>query len=200
LRRIDPVPIVPLLSVRFAVSAVLLVVVLLISIRPLLPTRGKRWQTILLGTVYALESGLFFASLPYGSVAALTLLFFTYLAWVALLGVISRRDRPSGLLLASLLAAIADAGLVLSDVGSLSLSWLGATLALGSSLAAAIYLWTADMVLDSTESLTAALHICLGASVSFFVWELGSGDFPLDQIISNWPIVLGLGLLTGTVS
>jgi drug/metabolite transporter (DMT)-like permease len=67
------------LSIRFAIGAVILVGLVLVSGRSLWPARGERVAAALLGTLgYAFEASLFFAGLERGSAAAVTVLFYAY--------------------------------------------------------------------------------------------------------------------------
>ena len=102
-----------MLSIRFAIGAVALFLALLLTHRPILAAPGERLRLVLLAIFgYAIEASLFFTATQHGTVAAVTLLFFTYpvfvTAWAWALG----GDLPARLTVVALLCAVAGAAIV----------------------------------------------------------------------------------------
>ena len=87
----------PMLAIRFAGQAALLVVVLLLLRRPLAPAPGERLPLVLAATIgYGTEAALFFSALNHGKAGAVTLLFYLYPVWVMLVTMGLDRRPPDG--------------------------------------------------------------------------------------------------------
>lgn len=194
-RRGIPVP--AMLAVRFGIAAVLLGSVLGVLRRGLRAASGEGWKLIGLGAVgYALESALFFLALERGSASAVTLLFFTYPVWVALLSVALGLGRPGWLVGSSLAAALAGAALVITSAEGLDISTAGVGFALGSSLTFSCYLIGAEVVLKRTSSLSGAMYVSIAASVALAGFAAASGQAELPEGLREWGPVLGMGGFT----
>ncbi len=86
------VPVETMLSIRFAIGALVLLAALLVTRRPVLAEPGERSRLAFLALFgYAIEASLFFTATQHGTVAAVTLLFFTYPVFVTVVGVGARR-------------------------------------------------------------------------------------------------------------
>ena len=192
LRQGLPVP--SLLAARYAVGAVVLAVALLVLRRPLLPVRGERAALAGLGVfLYALESGLFFSALQYGTAAAVTLLFFTYPVFVTVATWVLGQGRPSRLTMLALACAVLGAGLVVGTGGGLAIEKIGVLFALGSAVAYTVYLIGADRVLRRTNPLTSAMWVSAGASLGLSAYAIVTGVAQVPSGWSEWWPVLGMG-------
>ncbi|HXF35760.1 MAG TPA: DMT family transporter, partial [Actinomycetota bacterium] len=186
-----------LLAVRFGVAAALLAAVVLVLRRPLLAAPGERLRLAALGVAgYGLEAWFFFAALDRGTAAATTLLFFTYPVFVALGSWLLGRGAPGRLLVASLLAAVAGAALVVATSGGIAIRPTGTALALASSLTFSGYLLGAEGVLDRTDGLTGAVWTSAFASLGLglVAWASGGAILP-DAGPDRWRL-LGMGAAT----
>src|SRR5581483_3150791 len=106
-----PLGVSTVLGVRFAIAAVLLLLVLAVRQAPLLPVRGERARVVLLGAVgYMLEATLFFMGLERGTAAAVSLLFYSYPAIVTLLEIAAGWEELQARTLLAL--ALSAAGVV----------------------------------------------------------------------------------------
>jgi drug/metabolite transporter (DMT)-like permease len=190
-------PVTSMLTLRYAIAAVVLVVALTTLHRPLLAARGERVGLAILGTfVYALESSLFFAALEHGTAAAVTLLFFTYPVFVTVAAWALGRERPSRLTLLALALTVVGACLVVGAGGGLAIAAAGVVLALGSALAYTVYLLGADLVLRTTPPLTSATWVSAGASIGLALTAVVSGTGRLPSGPSAWWPVVGMGVAT----
>src|SRR5439155_23470811 len=141
-----------LLAFRFAVAAAILAAALIVLRRPLAAAKGEGGRLLALGVAgYAVASGLFFAALPHGTVPAVTLLFFTYPVFVAVIAAASGKGLPGWLLGAALAAAVAGAAVVVIGGGRAAIDPTGVGFALGSALMFSLYLLGADAVLRRTD-------------------------------------------------
>lgn len=190
-------PVSSLLAVRFGVAAVVLLVILVVLRRPIAAAEGERIGLAILAVCgYAVEASLFFAALQHGTAAAVTLLFFTYPAFVTLLSWTTGGRRPGRLTVLALACAIVGAAIVVGTGGSLSIQAAGVLLVLGAALTYSCYLVGADRVLHRTSPLTSAAWVSAGASIGLFVFAaLGGKGVPLSGWGDWWP-VLGMGLAT----
>ncbi len=190
-------PVASLLAVRFAVAAALLALLLILLGRSAKAAPGEGWRLAFLGAFgYAVEAAFFFAALPHGTAAAVTLLFFTYPVLVSLIGLILGRGLPRPLLMGALVAAVAGAAIVSVAGAGVVIDGAGVALALGSSLTFALYLVGADAVLERTDSLTGALWVSTAAAAGLALYAVssGSGDWPSGW--RQWGPAVAMGAFT----
>jgi drug/metabolite transporter (DMT)-like permease len=190
-------PVTSMLAIRFGAAALLLGLTLALIRRSLRPALGEGRRLLALGAIgYAAESTLFFLGLKNGSVAAVTLLFFTYPVWVALLSAILGMGVPGALLTGSLLAAVVGAGFVVGGGGGLAISTAGVAFALGSAFTFSLYLIGADVALQSTSSLAASMWVSGSASLMLAVLAVAAPGGRLPAGGAEWGAVLGMGAFT----
>ncbi len=193
----DGLPVPSFLAFRFATGALMLAAVLAILRQPLMSAPGERAGLAVLGMVgYAVEAGLFFAAIQFGTAAAVTLLFFTYPVWVALLSVAMGRGLPGVLVIGALVATVAGAALVVVSGGGLDITTAGILFALGSALTFAGYLAGADVVVRRTNSLTGAMWISAFSALGLSAYSVvtGAGQWPVGW--RQWGPVLGTAAFT----
>lgn len=185
------------LAFRFAIAAVLLAGALVASGQPLAAARGERARLFGLGVAgYAVESGLFFAALPHGSVPAVTLLFFTYPAMVSIVSIAVGKGLPGWLLGGALVSAVAGAAIVVLSGGRAAIDGAGVGFALSSALAFSLYLVGADAVLVRTNSLTGAMWVSAAAAIGLALWAVVTGTAEWPSGWSQWGPVLGMAVCT----
>ncbi len=185
------------LAVRFGIAALALVVSLAVLRQPLLPAPGERLGLVVLGVGgYAVEASFFFLALQHGNASTVTLLFFTYPAFVALASMAMGRGAPGWLLGGALICAVAGAGLVVASSGGLSIDGLGVVFSLSSALTFTGYLVGADHVLSRTNSLTASAWVAGSAALGLAAFSALTGRAEVPSGLDQWGPVTGLGLVT----
>jgi drug/metabolite transporter (DMT)-like permease len=190
-------PVTSMLAIRFAIAAVLLAGTLAVLRQPLRPASGEGRGLIALGAVgYAAESALFFLALGNGTASAVTLLFFTYPALVAVYSAVLGLGRPSRLTIGSLVAAMAGAGLVVSSSGDLAVSGAGVAFALGSALTFSLYLIGVEVILQRTSSLAGSMWVSASASVALAVVAVVGRGGRLPTGPREWWPIVGMGAFT----
>lgn len=190
-------PVTSMLAIRFGTAAFLLALTLGVLRRSLRPAGGEATRLAVLGAVgYAAESSLFFLGLKNGTVAGITLLFFTYPVWVAVLSAALGMGVPGLLLSGSLVAAVAGAGLVVGGSGGVSASAAGVAFALSSALTFSLYLIGADRYLKRTSPLVSAMWVSGSASLMLAVVAVASRGGRLPADLPEWASVLGMGAFT----
>ena len=190
-------PVPSLLAFRFGLAAVFLAAALVVLRQPLAAARGEGWKLATLGMFgYAGEAGMFFASLRHGTVAALTLLFYSYPVLVALIVFLTGRGLPGWLLGASMVAVVSGASIVAVAGGGVDVDTVGATLALCSALTISFYLIGAEAVLKKTNSLTGAMWIGASAAIGLGLFALLTGRAMWPRGLHQWGPVLGMAVFT----
>jgi len=163
-----PLGVSTVLGVRFAIAAVLLLLVLAVRQAPLLPVRGERARVVLLGAVgYMLEATLFFMGLERGTAAAVSLLFYSYPAIVTLLEIAAGWEELQARTLLALALSAAGVVVVVAAGTDVSISPAGVALSLLGAASFAVYLLASDRLVRDTNSLTTGAWVAAGASVSF---------------------------------
>ena len=186
----DGVPVPAFLALRFGLAAAMMAALLAVLRRPLRPAPGERLRLAILGAGgYGVESALFFLAIRHGGPAAVTLLFFTYPVWVALLSMLSGRGLPGRLVLAALVAAVAGAALVVVGSGGLDI-------ALASALTYSVYLTGADRILRRTESLTGAMWVSASAATGLTAAAAATGNVTFPHRASLWLAVVAVAAFT----
>lgn len=191
------IPVSSLLAVRFGAAALVLVVILAVTRQGLRPASGEALRLVILGAVgYAGESALFFLALERGTAATVTLLFYTYPVWVALLAAVLGMGRPGLLLGGALVAAVGGAGMVVAASGGLDVTTPGIVFSLASAVAIAVYLVAFEALVRATPPLVAALWVAAGASAAQALVALMGGTGQLPDELTEWLTVLAMGVLT----
>jgi drug/metabolite transporter (DMT)-like permease len=190
------VPVSSLLAVRFGTAAAVLALILVARRQSLRPAPGEGRRLALLGAVgYAVESALFFLALGRGTAATVTLLFYTYPVWVAVLTAALGMGVPGALVGGSLLAAVAGSGVVVASSGGLDITALGIVFALASAVTIAFFLIGVGTLITRTPSLASSMWIALSASAAHATFALVSGTgrhLHAEEVIP----ALSMGVLT----
>jgi drug/metabolite transporter (DMT)-like permease len=190
-------PVPSILAVRFGIAAVTLAFILVVRRQGLRPARGEMWRLLLLGAAgYAVESSFFFSALGRGSAAAVTLLFFTYPALVAVFSALLGRGLPGWLVLGALVAAVAGAGLVATSGSGLDITAGGIGFALASAFTFSLYLLGVEALVTRTPPLAAAMWVSGSASAALVVYALAGGADRFPEGGGEWVRVAAMGLLT----
>jgi drug/metabolite transporter (DMT)-like permease len=181
-----------MLAIRFGGQSVLLLCALLVFRRPLLPDKGERLPLALAGTIgYGSEAAFYFSALNHGNTAAITLLFYTYPVWVMLLTIgLDRKAPPRALFVALGLALVGSAFVVLGG-GSAQIETIGIVLALCTAFTYTAYLVGTDRNVKTTDPLTAATWLGMGAALANVVYSIAFNAVVLPAA-SDWWRLLGM--------
>jgi drug/metabolite transporter (DMT)-like permease len=190
-------PVASVLSIRFGTAGLVLAAVLLVARQPVRPAPGEWGRLVALGGVgYAVEAAFFFLALGRGTAATVTLLFYTYPVWVAVLSALLGLGVPGLLLVGSLAAAVAGAGVVAGSSGGLDITGAGIAFALASAAAIAVYLIAFEALVRRTSVLAASMWVSLGASAALGAYAIASGTGRLPVGGVEWLPLLAMGVLT----
>lgn len=193
---VQAIPDPSMLSIRFAVAALLLAAYLGVTRGSLRPAgRERRWLLLLGGVGYATEASFFFAALARGTAATVTLLFYTYPVLVTVISAVVGLGRPGLLLIGSLTAAVAGAALVITSSGGLDITVAGILFAFGSAAAFSVYLIVADQTVRRTPPLVSSMWVSASAAGALAMYSLASGTAELPRG-SALVSILAMGALT----
>ncbi len=181
-----------LLSVRFLLTGLLVLGLLVALGRPLLPAVGERAIVFGLGIVaYGVESVFFFLALERGSSASVVLLFYTHVVIVAVAEVLLGTLRPSLRIVVAIVLALGGGALVaLGGGGDARLSPTGFLFVLGSIACYSTYVVVSARLVRRTEPITAAAWVALGASAGVAAWGVGRGGFGALPAVGFRAVVL----------
>jgi drug/metabolite transporter (DMT)-like permease len=181
-----------MLAIRFGGQSLLLLCALLLFRRPLLPDKGERLPLAIAGTIgYGSEAAFYFSALNHGNTAAITLLFYTYPVWVMLLTIgLDRKAPPRALFVALALALIGSAFVVLGG-GSAEIETIGIVLALCTAFTYTAYLVGTDRNVKTTDPLTAATWLGIGAALANVVYSIAFNAVVFPAA-SDWWRLLGM--------
>lgn len=185
------------LAVRFGIAAILLLAIHVASRRdPDAASGERRWLLLLGGVGYAVETSLFFAALAHGTVAGVTLLFYTYPVMAALAHMATRHARPKPRLFVALALSVGGAGLVVASAGSVALDAAGALFALGAAVAFTTYMLGSEHFLRRTDPMTAAMWLCAAASCGLTLSAAATGTLAIPGWTAGLAAIAGMGLAT----
>jgi len=182
------VGILTLLTVRFAMAVVGFGVLTVVI--PGARVRMERRLVLValgLGSVgYAAQAGLFFAALEHVDVSLLSLLLYTYPAFVTLAAIALGREHVTRRRMAALTVASAGVALVLVGAGGGSADTIGVTMGVGAALAYTAYILVADTVVAQAPPLLFSTVIAAGAFGTFLVVSLVTGGLDLGFEPAGW--------------
>jgi drug/metabolite transporter (DMT)-like permease len=188
-------PVESMLAFRFGVATVLLAGALLVLRRPLVAESGERSGLAVLAFFgYAAESTFFFTAAEHGTAAAVTLLFFTYPAFVALAAWLLGQGAPARLTIVALACAVAGAAIVAGTGTGLAVEAAGVAFALAAAFTYSAYLLGSDRVLRRTSPLTSAMWVSGGASLALFAFSAISGRYGSPVVAADWWSILAMGV------
>jgi drug/metabolite transporter (DMT)-like permease len=185
------------LSVRFAVSAGTLFLILAALRRRMRPAPGEWVRALLLGGVgYATESTLFYSALQRGSATAVALLFYVYPAVVTVFELALRTVRASVRLFGAMALSLAGTAVIVSAAGGIDIRPAGIACALGSATVFSVYLLVSARVVTRTDALVTGAWVALGAAVSMTAQGLVVGT--LRSPGGSWWLMVTCGLATAS--
>ncbi len=192
------------LLVRFALAALVFLLVLRATGGWLALRRLPR-RVVLIGLAlgaagYSLQSGLYFAAIGRLDVSMVSLLLYTYPAFVTLAALALGRATGSLRTTAALVVASAGLVLVLLAAGTGAFDLPGALLALGASLTYTTYILVSDGIVGEVDPFALALLVLSGATVSFTVAGVATGTLDLALPAEAWLWLVLIALVSTVVA
>jgi drug/metabolite transporter (DMT)-like permease len=176
-----------LLLVRFALATALFAALLAMR-RERVPRAGARMGFVLGAVGYAAQAGLYFAALHHLDASLLSLVLYTYPAWVTVAGLLLGRESPTARRIAALVLSSTGLVIVLAAAGTGAFDPLGAALALASSFAYTAYILVADDAGPVMSPVALSALVCAGAATTFAIAGVASGalDWGFEPVGWLW--------------
>jgi drug/metabolite transporter (DMT)-like permease len=192
------------LFVRFAIAAIVFALVVRVTGRHTALRRLPR-RTVLTGLAlgaagYSLQSGLYFAAIGRLDVSMVSLLLYTYPAFVTVAAIALGRATASMRTTAALTVASAGLVLVLLTAGAGAFDLAGAVLAIGASVAYTTYILISDNIVGEVDSFVLPTLVLSGATVSFAVVGLAGGNLDLGLAAEAWLWLVLMALVSTVVA
>jgi drug/metabolite transporter (DMT)-like permease len=192
------------LLVRFGLAALVLFAALRLTGGWAAVCRLPR-RVVLLGLAlgaagYSLQSGLYFAAIGRLDVSMVSLLLYTYPAFVTVAALMLGRAAPS--LRTAVALAVASAGLmlVLLAAGTGAFDLAGALLALGASVTYTAYILVSDRIVGAVDPLALSALVLAGATATFALAGLVTGTLDLALSGEAWLWLVLIALVSTVVA
>jgi drug/metabolite transporter (DMT)-like permease len=190
------VGVLTLLFVRFAIAAPVLWAGALRGGRRLADGRTLLTALALGGIGYALQAGLFFTALERMDASLLSLILYTFPAFVTIAAIALGRETPNRRRIGALLVSSSGLALVLLGAGAGTFDWLGAAMGIGAALTYTAYILASDRVSGRIDPLPLAALVTTGAATTFGLAGLASGSFDAGFESEGWIWLVSLGLFS----
>jgi drug/metabolite transporter (DMT)-like permease len=135
---------------------------------------------------FSAQSGLYFGALDHIDLSLLSLLLYTYPAFVTIAAVTLGREVLTRRRVTALTAASAGVALVLIGAGGVGADALGIAMAVGAALVYTTYILVADGVIDDVPPLPFSTLIMTGAFTTLLAAGLVSGSLELGFDAAGW--------------
>jgi drug/metabolite transporter (DMT)-like permease len=192
------IPVETMLSIRFAIGALVLTTAILSRRRPVLAEPGERLRLAMLALFgYAIEASVFFTATQHGTVATVTLLFFTYPVFVTVWAWAFGGRLPARPTIIALACAVGGAAIVVGAGTGLAIDRVGVVLALTTALTYSAYLTGVDLLIHRTNALTSAMWVSAGASLGLVAYANVVGHWQVPSGAAEWGPLVGMGLASG---
>ena len=164
-------------GIRYLLSGLVCMAIVVLTRRPVLPVRGERIPAVLLGAIaYGLQAVLFYSALGHGTVASVSLLFYTYPVLVLIASLALGLRSWSWLAGASAAMSVLGAALVVATGREVAIEPIGIAMALGSAACVAVFLLANNRLIPRTPPMVAATWVSLGVAMSSLSLALMLGE------------------------
>jgi drug/metabolite transporter (DMT)-like permease len=186
-----------LLLLRFAIAAVLLLVIA----RATGALKGLSRRSVAAGLAmggigYATQSGLFFGALERMDASLLALILYAYPVLVMIGAVALRREKTSVRRVAALLVASIGTVLVLGGAASGSLDGVGTAMGFGAAIAYTVYILAGDRIGAAIPPVGLAALVCTGATITFGLVSAVRGGPDLDFDPAGWGWIAAIAVVS----
>ena len=193
-------PLVTAMSWRYVLAMLLLAVLArpsqLKSIAP-----RKIAAMVLIGAIgQTLVTYVSLSALEYIPVGPLAFLFFTFPAWVALLGAVRGTERLTLVRVVALTLALLGVAIMVGAPSADKLHPIGVALALGSALLYTVYLPTLESAQSGIPAMLSAFLLVVGAGTAFTIAAVLTGNFQVPAAADLWANLLLLSLVSTVIA
>jgi drug/metabolite transporter (DMT)-like permease len=193
------VPLLTAMAWRYLLGAVLVGAVAQLGRISVIPPRRVIQLLLIGGCGQALITYLSLHALEYIPVGPLAFLFYTYPAWVALLGALRKTERLTPVRIIALTLALAGVTIMVGAPTG-KLNPIGVVLALASALLYSAYLPALEHVQAGIPPMIATFLLIAGAAIAFMLAALLTGDLfvPAGEVV--WTEILVLALVSTVIA
>lgn len=199
----DGVNTLTLLFVRFALAG-LVFAALRLGMRSVRVVRlPRRTLLIALGLGafgYAAQAGLYFAALRHVDVSLLSLLLYTFPAFVTIAAILLGREAPSARRFGALAVATAGTVLVLAGSAGGQIDAAGVVMGIGAALTYTAYILVADTVVGDVPPLLLSTLVAAGATFTFGVVGVVSGGLDFGFDAEGWLWLTCIALVSTVIA
>jgi len=193
------VPLLTAMAWRYLLGAILVGIVAQLDRIRLVPPRRVIQLLLIGGCGQALITYLSLHALEYIPVGPLAFLFYTYPAWVALLGALRRTERLTPVRVIALTLALAGVTIMVGAPTG-NLNPIGVLLALTSALLYSAYLPALEHVQAGVPAMIATFLLITGAAIAFMVVALLAGELFVPAGAAVWMEILVLALVSTVIA
>ncbi|MEO7823636.1 MAG: DMT family transporter [Gemmatimonadaceae bacterium] len=196
----EGLPLVTAMAWRYLLAALLLAVIARPSQLKSI-ARKKIVALVLIGAVgQTMVTYVSLSALDYIPVGPLAFLFFTFPAWVALLGAVRRTERLTLVRVIALAMALAGVAVMVGAPSAEKLHPVGVALALGSAFLYTIYLPTLGTIQTGVPAMLSAFLLVVGAGAAFSLAALVSGNMHVPSGTGLWANIFLLSLVSTVIA
>jgi drug/metabolite transporter (DMT)-like permease len=193
-------PLVTAMAWRYALAGILLAFLAQLDQLKTLP-RYKIVRLVLIGgTGQALITYCSLYALKFIPVGPLAFLFYTYPAWVALLGAVRRTEKLTLVRATALTMALIGVTIMVGAPTAERLHPIGVALALGSALLYTVYLPALRHVQSGVPAMLSAFLLVVGAGLTFIVAALLTGELHVPTGAAVWANIFLLSLVATVIA
>jgi drug/metabolite transporter (DMT)-like permease len=193
------VPLLTAMAWRYLLGAILIGAVAQLGRIRSVPTPRVIQLLTIGGCGQALITYLSLHALEYIPVGPLAFLFYTYPAWVALLGALRKTERLTTVRVIALTLALAGVT-VMVGAPTEKLNPIGVLLALASALLYSAYLPALAHVQAGIPAVIATFLLIVGAAIAFLVAALLSGELFVPAGVAVWSEIFVLALVSTVIA
>ncbi len=159
----------------------------------------RRVALLGLGSLYGVNSGLYFLALERIPATTTSLVFYLYPAIVMLLGVGFLKRRVGRLEVVALALALIGVALTVGFAGG-RVDETGVVLALASAAVVSLYFLLGELVLAGLPLLPATALVMTGTALAYGAWEAATGGLGLPPTGRGWLIVAAMATFSTALS
>lgn len=182
------------LFLRFGIAAIILFTCCQTALKQMKLEKDYLLSVFIMGALfYTLQSSLFLLALKYIMASLVSLFFYSYPVFVAILSILIDKEQTSRKMILAIVTSLL--GLVLILGASLQgIKLIGVILALSTGLVYSIYILMSRRVLQKASPVVTSAFVTLFTSFSLFVLGMVSGTLRFDFDPSAWWPMLGIAI------
>ena len=185
-----------ILTYRYLIAAIVFVVILAAAPEPMATQKRAAWVVLVGGVGQFLVAFLGLSALRYIPVANATFLFFTFPAWVAVIGAVRKTEPLTRLRVAALVLSLLGITVMIGGSTTAAGDPRGVMLALAAAVVYSMYIPAMERLQQGLGGRTTALLVCLGAGAGFLLLSSIDGSLTTSLHPRAWMIAVVLAVVS----